>query len=201
MKRLAFLITIAAASLLPLAAKADVVLLVDLSVPNMVTITATSGTSAATISGTTFTGFYLQNFFNTTTAGTVTSTGVGNISSFLNPPDNSPNGFRANSSTDPGFNIWSYSTDSTGNFTLGTQAFSGSATFTLSATAYAQAVVALGAAVDRNVYFPADDVTDLGTATLIGTWQVVPEPSTFALLGVMAAGALGVREWRKRKAA
>lgn len=30
---------------------------------------------------------------------------------------------------------------------------------------------------------------------------VVPEPTTFALLGVMAAGALGVRAWRKRKAA
>lgn len=29
----------------------------------------------------------------------------------------------------------------------------------------------------------------------------VPEPSTVAFLGVMAAGALGVREWRKRKAA
>jgi hypothetical protein len=29
---------------------------------------------------------------------------------------------------------------------------------------------------------------------------VVPEPTTMALLGVMAAGALGVREWRKRKA-
>ena len=29
----------------------------------------------------------------------------------------------------------------------------------------------------------------------------VPEPTTFALLGVMAAGALGVRAWRKRKAA
>jgi len=29
----------------------------------------------------------------------------------------------------------------------------------------------------------------------------IPEPTTFALLGVMAAGALGVREWRKRKAA
>jgi hypothetical protein len=27
----------------------------------------------------------------------------------------------------------------------------------------------------------------------------VPEPSTFALLGVMAAGAFGVRAWRKRK--
>lgn len=30
---------------------------------------------------------------------------------------------------------------------------------------------------------------------------VVPEPTTAALLGVMAAGALGVRAWRKRKAA
>jgi hypothetical protein len=29
----------------------------------------------------------------------------------------------------------------------------------------------------------------------------VPEPTTMALLGVMAAGALGVRAWRKRKAA
>lgn len=29
----------------------------------------------------------------------------------------------------------------------------------------------------------------------------VPEPATMALLGVMAAGALGVRAWRKRKAA
>ena len=29
----------------------------------------------------------------------------------------------------------------------------------------------------------------------------VPEPSTVALLGVMAAGALGVRAWRRRKAA
>jgi hypothetical protein len=29
----------------------------------------------------------------------------------------------------------------------------------------------------------------------------VPEPSTVALFGVMAAGALGVRAWRKRKAA
>ena len=29
----------------------------------------------------------------------------------------------------------------------------------------------------------------------------VPEPTTAALLGVMAAGALGVRAWRKRKAA
>jgi hypothetical protein len=29
----------------------------------------------------------------------------------------------------------------------------------------------------------------------------VPEPSTVALLGMMAAGAIGLRAWRKRKAA
>ena len=34
-----------------------------------------------------------------------------------------------------------------------------------------------------------------------GSITVVPEPTTFALLGVMAAGALGVRAWRQRKAA
>jgi hypothetical protein len=34
----------------------------------------------------------------------------------------------------------------------------------------------------------------------IGAGQV-PEPSTVALLGVMAAGAVGIRAWRKRKAA
>ena len=33
------------------------------------------------------------------------------------------------------------------------------------------------------------------------TAGAIPEPTTTALLGVMAAGALGVRQWRKRKAA
>jgi hypothetical protein len=37
---------------------------------------------------------------------------------------------------------------------------------------------------------------DSGASIMAGQ---VPEPSTFALLGVMAAGALGVRAWRKRK--
>ena len=34
-----------------------------------------------------------------------------------------------------------------------------------------------------------------------GSITVVPEPSTLALLGTMAAGAVGVRAWRRRKAA
>jgi hypothetical protein len=40
-----------------------------------------------------------------------------------------------------------------------------------------------------------------GGAILSGDTGAIPEPSTIALLGVMAAGALGVRAWRKRKAA
>ena len=39
---------------------------------------------------------------------------------------------------------------------------------------------------------------DTGADILAGA---IPEPSTAALLGVMAAGALGIRAWRKRKAA
>jgi hypothetical protein len=50
--------------------------------------------------------------------------------------------------------------------------------------------------------FPATIVDyayeDSGASIMAGQ---MPEPSTFALLGVMAAGALGVRAWRKRKAA
>jgi len=37
---------------------------------------------------------------------------------------------------------------------------------------------------------------DSGAGIMAGA---IPEPSTLALLGVMAAGALGVRAWRKRK--
>jgi hypothetical protein len=40
-----------------------------------------------------------------------------------------------------------------------------------------------------------------GGAILVGDTGVIPEPSTLALLSVMAAGAVGVRAWRKIKAA
>jgi len=59
--------------------------------------------------------------------------------------------------------------------------------FSLSATSGAQPRAVVEYAYD-----------DSGAAILAGQ---VPEPSTFALLGVMAAGALGVRQWRKRKSA
>lgn len=197
MKKLLLLTAIAAASLLPTAAKADVLLLVDLSVLNRITVTSTSGLSMATISGSDNTGFYLQNFFNTTTAGTLGATGVtGNITSFLNLSDGTPAPFRGGG--DPGFNIFSYTNDATSDFTSGVQAFSGSLSFTVSAVAYNQAVAAMGAAVSRNVYFPADTVDDLPNATILGTWQVVPEPSSVALGLTGLGGLLWVRLRRKK---
>jgi uncharacterized protein YcnI len=42
---------------------------------------------------------------------------------------------------------------------------------------------------------------DSGAAIMVGATTAVPEPSTLSLFGVIAAGALGVRAWRKRKAA
>ena len=55
-----------------------------------------------------------------------------------------------------------------------------------------------------NVGFPASILgyayENTGTSINAGATGV-PEPSTVALLGVVAAGALGLREWRRRKAA
>ncbi len=40
-----------------------------------------------------------------------------------------------------------------------------------------------------------------GTAITAGEGAPIPEPTTTALLGLMAVGALGIRQWRRRKAA
>lgn len=94
-----------------------------------------------------------------------------------------------------------YTTTSTGF--QGTQPGSRSATISLSlGTNYFLAVSSFR------------DTTFVGTGTTAqpkgdyvfgingpGTVVIVPEPTTMALLAVMGAGALGVRAWRKRKAA
>lgn len=57
-------------------------------------------------------------------------------------------------------------------------------------------LAATSAGQPRTVVEYAYENTGLGIAA-----GAIPEPTTFALLGVMAAGALGVRVWRKGKAA
>lgn len=166
MKKLLLLISIFALT----GAYAQEILLVDLSVDNQVTITAAAGTSLADASGSDTTGFYFENFF--TMDQTLTSTLVsGTLTSTPDPSDGSPSLYRSGS-TDPGLNIWSYVDGSTSTFTLGQQAFTGEGTWTVSPEVYA---VMLNAPALGNVYFPADDVSDLGSATLIGTYIVTTD--------------------------
>jgi len=96
---------------------------------------------------------------------------------------------RSNSSETSG--ITAFATNSQNNlvgirFTNGANTYFGWIRFSLSGTPASQPRAVVEYAYE-----------DSGAGILAG----VPEPSTFALMGVMAAGALGVRAWRKRKAA
>lgn len=77
-------------------------------------------------------------------------------------------------------------------FTAGELAFSGQASWIVSAAAYANAP-------GGNVYAPADEIGDVPTASLIGTWEVikeVPEPSALPILGL---GLMGLASRRFKK--
>ena len=147
-------------------------LVVDLSVANQVTITATSGVSAATVSGSTTTGWLFENFFSnagTQAIGTNSIVGTATLTAASVPADGSPSLYR-NSNTDAGLNIWSYSATSTTTFTAGQVAFTGTATWSITPELYA---AMLTAPSSGNLYFPADDTSDLATATLLGTYTVI----------------------------
>jgi len=150
----------------------DDLLVIDLTTENQITITATSGASAGTVSGSTTTGFYFENLFasaGTQAIGTTSYVGTPTLTAASVTTDNSPVLFRS-SNTDPGMNIYSYSATSPTTFTTGSQAFTGAATWDISADLYN---ALLTAPASGNVYFPADDVSDLATATLLGTYTVI----------------------------
>ncbi|GAA6183153.1 PEP-CTERM sorting domain-containing protein [Aliiglaciecola sp. NS0011-25] len=182
-------------------ASAALILQVDLSVENTITINALAENSSATVSGADTTGFYFDNFFAN---GSVNALGhsliSGDLTSALNTSDGTPSLFR-HFSSDPGLNVFSYTDDAQSIFTLGELAFTGQASWTVSAGAYADA---LNGALSGDVYFAADDFGDLPGAQILGTWEAivdqvpgqVPEPSTFAII---ALGLLGftVRKFKK----
>src|SRR5690606_25179334 len=102
------------------AASAAELLIVDLSVENQVTVSATTGASAITTTASPVNGVYMEDFFSVPGAGMINSAGVGNLSSVGAASDGSPAFFRG--ASDAGFNLWSL-TASTMNFTAGQQAF------------------------------------------------------------------------------
>lgn len=183
-------VSVAAVLALSGAAMADDLLIIDLTVPNQITITATSGLSAISATASNVTGVYLENAFGA--PGTLGATLVsGNLTSFNDPSDNSPSLFRGGVGPDPGLNIWSYSTNATTSFTAGVQAFTGSATWNLSAAGYA---ALLAGANGGNIYANADTLDDLPANGIIGTWRLIPTPGTVGLLGL--AGMAAVRRRR-----
>lgn len=159
-------------------AQADDLLLIDLSVNNQLTITATSGLASANAAGSSFTGVLLAGFYNNVNASASTLSVTGNLTAAGTTSDGSPSLFH--SSGNAGLNIWSF-TNNSFSFTAGQLAFTGSATWTLSAAVYADMV---GGNHSGNIYSPADTDDDIAGATLIGTYNVVPAPSAMALLGL-----------------
>ncbi len=161
-------------------ASADVLLSIDLSVTNEITVSATDGLASASSSASNFTGFMMAGFFNTPGSNVGIADGVGNLSTANNASDLGPSIFNGAGSV--GLNIWNFSTDSTVSVTAGTQAFSGSATWTVDGAAYA---AALAGNLSGDIYFGADTDDDIPFSTNIGTWEVkIPAPGSMALLGM-----------------
>jgi hypothetical protein len=170
-----------ATAILCTSVRADDLLILDLSVPNKVTIKATAGLSAVTTSGSDDHGLYLGSLYNVN--GAVYSPnpqGTGNLTSAANPAG-SPFLYRGGSGSDPGLNIWDWSTDSVASFTAGATAFTGNTTWTLTPAQYADLV---GGNHAGNIFFPADTFDDITSAQVLGTYRVVPEPGAFMLIGL-----------------
>lgn len=180
--------TIAAAGLTT-AAQADDLLIVDLSVVNQVSVFATNGLSAASVTGSDSIGVYFENFYGGAGSSLSTiSTGAGDLTNVGAPSDGSPALFRGGAGSDTGLNIFSWSNDTNVTFTIGTQAFSGSGTWALDAPEYADM---LAGNSSGNLYFPADTADDVAGATAIGTYRViVPAPAALPMLGLGLMGAM-----------
>ena len=183
-------------------AQAGVVLQIDLSTVNQVTISATTGLSLASVSGSDSTGIYLKDLLGDRVfshSGATRLAGA-NLVYFNATSDGSPSLYRS-AGTDPGLSIYSMDdgTPDPASFTSGVQAFKGSATWSLTAQQYA---VFLQAPTSGDVYAFADSINDLdGGPQLIGQYSVVssaavPEPTSMAIFGL---GALGMAYRARRK--
>lgn len=148
---------------------AQELLTIDLSETNRITITATSGLSAATVSGDTNTGFYFANFYGGGAEGLGEVLLSGNLSTASEASNNVPNLFRSGD-TDSGLNVYDYSDETTSNFVINQLAFTGTAQWSLNSGDYA---AMLDAPAIGNIYFPADSADDVASATIIGTYSVL----------------------------
>jgi hypothetical protein len=172
---------LASAAIVTTGAQADDLLLIDLSVVNQITITATAGNSAATVSGSSFTGVLLADFYAGAGSALTATLDAGDLTTAANASDGSPALFRGGAGSNVGLNIWSYASDGGSDFTAGSLAFTGSATWNIDAAMYADMLAGAGSG---DIYAPADTDDDIPSAVVIGTYNVVPAPSAMAVLGL-----------------
>ena len=177
-------------------ASADVLLLVDLNTPDQITITATSGLSDVSASGSSFTGVYLEDFFSGDRNSGLTTTLVsGDLTNAENPSDGTPSLFaQSGDLSDPGLNIWGFSLDGTVGFTAGSLAFTGTGTWTVDSADFADMVAGNSFG---DIYFPADTVDDLTGASVLGQWQLVAVPEPASALALLGLGGLVIARRRK----
>lgn len=191
-----FMVLFAALTVFSMSANAATVLTVDLTVLNQITISATSGTSSVTASGTDATGFFLASIFDGAFPDPISDTLIsGDLTSAQNTSDGSPLLFTSFSGSE-GLNVFSYTDDATSDFIAGSVAFSGSATWTIDAAAYSSL---LAGPASGDVYFPADTDDDLPGAMVIGQWEratPIPVPAAVWLFGsaLFGLGALSRRK-------
>ena len=180
-------------------AHAGVLIEFDLSVTNQLTITATTGTALASVTGNTGTGIVLEG------TGELIGDSLGDASDTF--------GFqstgalsrvklsRINASGVYSINLFETDTSNIINISItqGQQAFVGTTTITLDATEYANL---LNAPSSGKIYAFADTPSYATQGTYIGDWAkassgTVPEPSTGIALGLL--GVLGFTGNRRRR--
>lgn len=172
------------AALTPLSG-AEVLLNIDLSVHKKLTITATDGLSANTISGRNLIGIYLEGLNgNMANIGEENSTDFSNLTSASNPAGTYP--LIEAHAIDSGLNIWALSTDNELDFTESQRAFTGTATWDLTTSAWESLIAGTKTG---SIYFPARYSQNLDQAAFLGTYQVIPSPTTLAPLTLIALAA------------
>jgi len=176
-------------------ANSALVLLVDLTVEDQLTISATSGLSLATVSGSDTVGFSLMDLLGS--SGFSDTLVSGSLTSANQTSNGSP--ILSNSGGSNNLNVWGITDDPFMTFTAGSLAFSGQVMTNVDAATYANL---LAGQISGDVLAPFDNfiVTDESQASLIGTWervvQDVPEPSTLA---IFALGLMGLASRRFMK--
>lgn len=173
-------------------ANSAVVLLVDLTVENQITVSATGEASQATVSGSASVGFSLTNFFDAS-RGLISDTLLsGNLTSANNTSDSPPILFRGSGGGEF-FNVFSFTNDPQMTFTTGLAAFSGQATWSVDSASY---LSALNGGLSGDVVAPFDNFLerDLSSASVIGTWEtiVVNQVSAPSMIAFFALGLMGL---------